>query len=187
MNKKEQNEVVNRLADIRGKKLNQVSRAGTMINLGFGDFVKSNTAYKTETGRYEIKEALMPKYAIHIDCDFRIACGDTILSSKSDIFQPNADMRNNVDFDEDNFEWDVNGANKFDEFIRMHFSENELEFYVDNIKVNKFGDLKITLSNDFCIDVFIDTSDTEECWRYFETGNMSSKHVVIRGTGFDEE
>ncbi|MGN0182498.1 MAG: hypothetical protein ACI4DP_08845, partial [Candidatus Ornithomonoglobus sp.] len=81
MNKKEQNEIVNRLADIRGKKLNQVSRAGTMINLGFGDFIKSKTAYKTETGRYEIKESLMPKYAIHIDCDFRIACGDTILSS----------------------------------------------------------------------------------------------------------
>ena len=184
MNKAEQRIVLNKISALTQQKLNQVSRAGTMINLGFGEFIKSKTAYKTENGEYKIKEILTTKYALHIDCGFRVTCGDKILLSKCDIFQPSSDQRS--DFDEDNFEWDISGANRFDEFARMHFTENELDFYVQKITINKFGDLNIKMSNDFCIDIFVDASENDECWRFFKPGNTTDTHLVITGDGFYE-
>ena len=174
MNKNEQDIILSRLLILTGQKLNQVSRAGTMINLGFGEFVKSKVAYKTEEGKYETREVLTPKYALHIDCSFRVTCGDKIMLSKYDIFQPSSEHK--YDADEENFEWDINGANRFDESAKIHFSESKLKFYVKKISINKFGDLKITLSNDFYIELFIDASENEECWRFFEPGNITNTH-----------
>lgn len=187
MNKKEQKYILDKLSVVIGKKLNQVSRAGTMIQLGLGELKKSKKAYKTETGEFAIREDMVSRYAIHIDCVFRITCGNTILISRSDIFKPNSELINSHDFDEDKFEWDINGVNRFDEMIRLHFEENPLDFYVNKIVINQYGDLKINLSNNFCIEIFVDVTDAEECWRYFESGNIDDTHLVITGVGFNEE
>lgn len=187
MNKKEQDIILNKLSVLAEQKLNQVSRAGTMIDLGFGKMIKKKVAHITQDGKYEIKETLTSRYALQIDCSFRITCGSAILLSKCDIFQPSSELLNTYSFDEENFEWDNSGANRFDENAKNHFTENKLKFTVKKITTNKFGDLKIALSNDLFIEIFVDTSENEECWRFFEAGDIESQHLVVNGKGLNEE
>ena len=99
------------------------------------------------------------------------------------MFRPNSQM-NNGNYNDNDFEWDVEGNNKFDE------SKNFLcdtDLLVEDIIINETGDLKIVLSNDFCIEVYIDTNEDEECWRFFEVGNSEKPHIVITGQGYCEQ
>ena len=104
MNKKEITAISNKLSVLNDQKLKSVSRAGTMVSLGFGDFVESTVAQKTEEGKFIIKEVLVPQYALHIDCSFRINCGKSIMISQRDIFCPCSKMISSADFSEDEFE-----------------------------------------------------------------------------------
>ena len=64
--------------------------------------------------------------------------------------------------------------------------ENQL-LSVKEIHVNIFGDLKVILSNNYCIETFTDTSEEEECWRFFEMGNTEAPHIVVKGSSIFEE
>ncbi len=99
------------------------------------------------------------------------------------MFRPNSQIQKE-NFDEDNFQWDAEGNNKFDE---QKNSFNDMDLLVQDIIINEIGDLKIVLSNDFCIEVFIDTNEDEECWRFFEVGNNEKPHFVITGCEYYEE
>lgn len=78
MNEKEQKLVLDRLSVLKGQRLAQVSRAGSMIDLGFGELIKSKSACKAAGGGFEIKEILRSRYALQISCGFRFTCGDKI-------------------------------------------------------------------------------------------------------------
>jgi hypothetical protein len=56
---------------------------------------------------------------------------------------------------------------------------------VEKVSVNKFGDLKITLTNDFALDVFMDYSEGE-CWRFFDMSVRDQAHLVILGQGIEQ-
>lgn len=187
MNKKEHIMLSEKLSVLIGKKLNCVSRAGTMINLGFGEMIQNKAAYKKEDGSFGVKECLTPRYAMHIDCAFRITCGKEIFIAKNDIFMPNSLIATAADFDEETFEWDKHGNNGFDEKSEKHFTNTSLEFVVKRISANKFGDLEILFTNDIRIEVFVDTSEAEESWRFFEAGNNESAHIIVTGNGVFEE
>lgn len=187
MNKKENIAICNKISVLNNQKLSHISRAGSMINLGFGEFVKNKIAYKTEDGTFATKEVLAPKYAIHIDCAFRITCGNEILLSKCDIFNPNSALIKDSNFVEEEFNWDVIGNNSFDEKSKTHFVDTDLDFVIKKVTINRLGDLTILLSNDFCLEVFIDSSENEECWRFFEVGNADDAHLVVTGRGFYDE
>jgi len=187
MKKEEKNKLINTISIINTQKLNQISRAGYMLTLGFGELIKNNAAYKNEDGTFEIKKIYTPKYALHIDCPFRITCGDNILITKNDIFIANSELRKKTDFNEDNFDFDNVGDSSFDEKINKYFADSSIEFFVHKIEVNKFGDLKIFLTDNFCIEAIIDSSENEECWRFFEAGNANKPHTVVFGNGFFEE
>lgn len=187
MNKKEHTILLNKISVLNGQKLSYVSRAGTMINLGFGELVKNKVAYKTEEGKFATKEVLTSRYALHLDCTFRVTCGNEILLSKCDIFNPNSTLMKAPDFIEEEFDWDIIGNNNFDEKAKKHFIDTDLNFVIKKVTISKFGDLKILLSNDFCLEAFIDSSENEECWRFFEVGNTDNAHLVITSNGFYEE
>ena len=182
----ELNKVIENLTKLKGQPFNEILRTGSMVCLGFGDKIKSKTVYKTTAGLFEVKESQKSKYALHIDGLFRISYNDKILLTRDDIFKPsNAIGYNN--FDEKTFEWDVAGNNRFDEEITDIFHLTKQTPIVKDIRVNVFGDLSITLSNGYNIDVFIDTNEAEEYWRFFEVGNNEIPHIVITGHGYCEE
>lgn len=183
MNKKEINKIIMVMSNLKGEKLHQISRGGSMASLGFGEISNAKVAYKTENGKLDLRETVTSKFAVHIDGFFRITHQGKIVLSKDDMFRPNSQVQNN-DFDDDDFEWDAEGNNKFDE---QKNSLNDIDLLVKDIIINEIGDLKIVLSNDFCIEVFIDTNEDEECWRFFEVGNSEKPHIVITGCEYYEE
>lgn len=185
--KKQEAAIVNKLSVLNDQKLKSISRAGTMVSLGFGNLVKNKVVQKTEEGKFITKEVFVPQYALHIDCSFRINCGNSIMMSQRDMFCPNSEMIKSANFNDDEFEWDVVGNNSFDEKAQKHFIDTSLDFIVTKININSCGDLKILLTNDFSIEIFVDSSENEECWRFFEVGNADCTHLVVSGDGLYEE
>ncbi len=183
MNKKEVNKTIIATSNLIGESFCQISRGGAMVCLGFGKNFKSHVAYKAQSGNLNSQEIVAPKYAVHIDGFFRITHQGKIILSKDDMFRPNSQMQKD-NFDEDNFDWDIEGNNKFDEHKNFLYN---IDLLVQDVIINETGDLKIVLSNDFCIEVFIDTNEDEECWRFFEVGNSEIPHIVITGCGYYEQ
>ncbi len=171
---------------LNNQKLSNISRVGSMICLGFGELVNNKAAYKTEEGNFEIKHRLTSMYALHIDCGFRMTTENEILLTRGDIFNHNSTINDDFECDDEDFDWDVFGNNSFDEKIKEQFTDKNLCIVVESINISKFGDLKILLSNGYCIEIFVDSSSDEECWRFFEVGNADKKHLVVTGNGFYE-
>ena len=107
------------------------------------------------------------------------------MMSQRDIFCPSSEIM--AEYDEDEFEWDIVGNNRFDEESQNHFVDTTMDFFVKKITISDVGDLTISLTNDFSIDIFVDSSENEECWRFFEAGNTNNSHLVVTGDGFYEE
>lgn len=172
------------LAILNGKKLGYFMRAGSMGDLGFGELIEKNTRAFDENKKIVTKTVLIPKYTLHIECGFRLVCGNEIIVARGDMYQPSNQMLANPDFLYDEFNWDVKGNNRFDEITRKYFTDGNMEFNVKKIVVNKFGDLKIYFDNHFLLEVSSDISGNEECYRFFE--QKSDYHLVVTGIGIDE-
>lgn len=183
MNKKEFNKTIMEISNLKEERFCQIWRGGSMAGFGFGENLNSKIADKAKSGELALRETVAPKYAVHIEGFFRITHQGKIVLSKDDMFRPNSQMQK-YDFDENNFDWDVEGNNKFDEQKNFFC---DINLIVQDIIINEIGDLKIVLSNDFCIEVFIDTNEDEECWRFFEIGNSEKPHIVITGCGYYEQ
>lgn len=183
MNKNEIIKIINKMSVMKGFELRQIARPGAMMSLEFGERIKKNTAERNDNIKSEIKNTVDLKYAVHIDGFFRITHKGRIALSKDDMFRPSSLIRNDI-LDEDDFEWDIAGNNKFDE-EKDKFEDIDLS--IREIYVNEYGDLRIILSDDYSIEVFVDTNEDEECWRFFEVGNNEKPHIVITGCGYFEE
>jgi len=62
--------------------------------------------------------------------------------------------------------------------------------FVEDCKINIFGDLEIKLSNGNIFEAIVDSSSGDECWRLFEK-NSKEDHFVMKGNRlvyeYDEE
>ena len=183
MNRLEMNKIIMAVSNLKGERLCQTFRCGAMVGFGFGEKLKNKVVCKNQSGKLDARETATSKYALHVDGFFRITHYGKIVLSKEDIFKPNSKLQKDG-FEEDDFEWDVKGNNKFDEQKKVFC---DIDLLVQEIGINETGDLKIVLSNEFCIEVFIDTNEDEECWRFFEVGNSEKPHIVITGCGYYEQ
>lgn len=183
MNKKDVDRINSRISILKNLKVRQISRIGSMMSIGFGDEIVSKKIYKNDDGKLDVRETISSQYAIDIDGFFRISDAGEIILSKDDMFRPNSFLKNSC-INEEGFEWDVEGNNKFDENKE---SINRLNLSVQDIIVNELGDLKIVLSNNFLLEVLIDTNEDEECWRFFEVGNDEKTHIIVAGSRFYEQ
>lgn len=168
---------------------------GGSIFIGFGELIEKNAMsfnkdgklVRNEDGEVSERKIMVGKYQLHIECNSRFVCGDRVVLAKYDLYSPTSQEAKNVDFDWDEFDWDVKGGNHFDELAANYFKPDLSEkFIVEKILVNKFGDLKISFTNGFALDVIIDTSLNDECWRFFEYGNIET-HLIITGQGIDND
>ena len=158
---------------LSGLQVRYIGRSGNMGWIGFGQDV--SLAGPKNSVR------VVAKYAIHIQCAFRVLTKDSVLFGSSDMYEP-AD--NTIPYSD--FDWDVLGANYYDvcaQRLSTEFGDNKV--IVTRIEVTTYGDVSIMLSNNMVIEVFIDNGTNSESFRFFEPGNKDS-HVVVTGHGIEQ-
>lgn len=174
-----------KLSVLFGQSISDVHRAGATVCLGIGDKIEVELPKRTAPKTFVKERVLVSEYALHIQCAFRLTCGDKIIAATSDIFQPTEEALENPDFDWDNFNYDVKGGNQFDWVMENWIAPYYAEFVVKEISVNKFGDLKISFQNDYVLELMVDVSLDAECWRFFSPG-VEDSHLVVLGTGIED-
>lgn len=185
MDKRDIQYISEALTVLKNQKLPRVIRAATLAEFQFGDYIEKEFNHYEKGKIMSTNRRMVPKLQLHVDCCFRLICGDTIILSRGDIFEPTSVMENDPDFDWDQFDWDIIGNNRFDEMVERYFTNEENDFIVEDIKVSPLGDLQIDFTNGFILEVFTDISGADECWRFFELG--SDIHTVITGQGLDDD
>jgi hypothetical protein len=166
----ENNTVVEELKKIICLPLIDAGRACDLIWFVFGGMVK-----REDERRGSFQEAA--EYSLHVQCSWRLTDPERIITGSADKFIPNSES--NYD---DNFDWDVQGANRCDEQLKALFSGIENRFIVKDIVADKFGGVKIYFTEDIVLEVFPDNSTEEEAWRFFRRG-WDDPHLVVTGTG----
>lgn len=186
MNRKDIKFIQEWLSVLINQPIRTVSRGGGSIFISFGELIEKDAWNRDKEGKkINERKIFTGKYALHIECNSRFTCGDQVVMAKYDVYQPTSEQEKKEDFDWDNFDWDIKGGNRYDELSSKYFSTDSPEFIVNKILVNRLGDLKIKFTNDFVLEVIIDTSDNHECWRFFEV-HSECNHLVISGQGIEE-
>lgn len=166
--------VTEELKRLIGLPLQKAGRASDLVWFGFGNFVKIED--KRHGGYREVAE-----YSLHIQCAWRITDFEKIITGSSDRFIPNSQIK---DYEE--FNWDVQNANRCDEQLKVLLDKLSTDLIVKDVTVNKFGDAKIFFNDDYLLEVIPDNSTADEAWRLFNNGG-DTEHLVITGTGVNLE
>lgn len=169
--------VMEQLDDIKvieGEILRDIGRASDMAWLSIGRTIEVNNL--------KGEKILKGTYAIHIQCPWRMVDtkNNIILFTSHDMYLPNKELNGNEHFD-----WDIQGENLYDKKVQ-EWKRKYPEVVINHIQVNRLGDLSMQLSNCHTIELFMNTSTNNECWRFFEC-NTGKKHVVFQGTGQSKE
>lgn len=163
-------EIDNYLKLIIDKPVISISRACNMMCLGFGNWI-STMDYK---GNKDINCSIY----LHVQSSWRVANREekVIHFASIDIYTPNSSLEWSNEFD-----WDIQGANLFDEKSKEWFKNNQ-DIYVKEYRINRWGDLILLFSNKDSLEIFVNASDNSECWRLFEY-ESTNDHFVVTGQG----
>ena len=152
-----------------GQPLIDLGRASNLLWLNFGEKVLILDRNNCERIHY--------KYGINIQCSWRITTEDRIVVASRDIYLPRTGLKN-----DENFDWEQKGNNKFDERIDEFKKEFKSNLVISRLSADQFGGLKIYFDSDINLEIFPDDSFQEEFWR-FMVYEGKSKHFVV----FDED
>ncbi|MBE5799589.1 MAG: hypothetical protein E7321_06530 [Clostridiales bacterium] len=167
--------------------LNSVTRSADSLCLGMGNLIKCQGAIRDEQGKLVTAEVERSMLALEISCCYRIVCGNEILLAKSDLYQPAHAVQEqwaleSIEEIPEDFDCEAIGNNRLDDRIKQLFSDCK-DIRVSAIKVNQFGDLKLSLSNGLILSSTSDVSGEEECWRFFRRD--TNQHIVVTGVGLE--
>ena len=130
---------------------------------------------KARNGTKEVGE-----YALHIQCAWRIRHRDQVIVGSRDLYFP----PENTDVPIEDFDWDVQGANRRDRRIAELLQNQTREFIVRKVEVEKAGGFRITFEDEYALDVFPHDSLAGEHWRLFKP-SADDPHFVVTGTGIE--
>lgn len=162
---------VGKLVDL---KLQHAGRASNLFWLGFGDIVEI-------IRRGRIEETA--EYSLHIQCSWRIILDNKIVVASKDFYSPNSEWNE----ENEDFDWDIPGNNRFDERIKAFIKNNE-QIKVLQIDSDEVGGLNIILSGGYKLEVFPDSSEDDEQsehWRLFNR-KENSPHFIVTGKGIEK-
>ncbi|WP_043932781.1 hypothetical protein [Bacillus sp. EB01] len=165
---------MSQLRDFIGLRLRLAGRASNLFWLGFGDII-------TLTRRGESQNTA--EFALHIECSWRITIGNKIFIASRDFYVPSSSYDGVIE----DFDWDIQGNNRFDERIKNFMKEKE-NLTVLKIDSDHIGGLNILLSEGYKLDVFPDSSDDDENsehWRFFNRKG-ETPHFIVTGSGIDK-
>lgn len=166
--------IYNYLDQLLHKKICDIGRASNMLWVSIGE----NIIALDRKGN-EVKKSTI---SLHVQSTWRIVNKEKkeILLASSDFYSPNSTVTA-----DNEFEWDVQGNNLFDEKSQIWLNKNRL-IYIKEYKVNRWGDLLLIFSNDNRLEIFINSSDSTECWRLFKH-HSDEEHLVVTGLGVEFE
>lgn len=153
------------LARLVGEPWRYVGRACDLVWLGFGP-------RREVTDGDRVRE--IAEYALHLSCPWRLLAGNRRVTGSSDIYVPPPGWTGEGDFD-----WDVQGANRFDVRagqLTAHLAAQEV--VVTSVEVTELGELTVSLSEGLRIEVFMDDVARLEHWRFFRP-YRDEDHVVV--------
>lgn len=159
-----------------GLNLQYAGRASNLFWLGFGELISVTRRGKTEE---------LAEYALDIQCSWRIIKDNKILVGSRDFYSP----RTGWNEENDDFDWDVQGNNRFDERIESFIENTKEHVAVERVEPDEVGGLKIFLSQGYLLEVFPDTSEDDEYsefWRFFNR-RENSPHFIVTGNGIENE
>ena len=164
-----------------------ITRCADMLCLQAGDLVEKDSLYRNEQGNAGIRKEMAGEYAMHVQCMYRMTCGDQTIFAQSDLYQPSLAALATLglqteDAPPDDFKYDIVGNNRLDEIIQPKFASLE-DFIVRSVSINRLGDARIRFTNGFQFQIVVDVSGGQECWRFF--ANQDERHLVITGEGVD--
>jgi len=161
------------LMELVGRVLWTSRRSADMATFQFGKRIQ----IRTHDGRSrEVGE-----YALHVQCDWRVVKGDSVLVGSRDLYYP----AGYVDGDAipDHFSWDRD-PNRRDELLRALFEDGAKGFTVRKVYTGKAGACLIEFDDDISLEIFPNDSSEDEHWRLFATQD-STKEIVIGGSRKD--
>ena len=99
---------------------------------------------------------------IHIQSFFRFLKDGKVLISSEDMYR--CGKKSNLE----NFQWDKPGESLFDDTMKLNndilFNSKIVSFNIENS-----GDLTVHFENDLILQIFVDTSESEEKYRIFDS------------------
>ncbi len=122
------------------------------------------------------------EYGLHIQCAWRIVQGATIAVASHDLYYAAGDdpYKGHEDFD-----WDVEGANRCDERIAALFATWTYDPpVVEAVEADIVGSLRISLTQQYTIGIFPFDSLEGEHWRLLPN-SPKRNHFVVTGKGIE--
>lgn len=119
-------------------------------------------------------------YILLMQTFFRFCDHEKILITDTDKYKPSYSELNNPMFNEESFEWDRPGVNKFDEWIHTCSSIFK-KLVVKEVNFNLFGDLTICFHNGIFLNVYLEITNDDECWRFFEKDADEKEDIIVLG------
>ena len=179
-------QIENRLSVLMGKRILQLRRAALMLGVDFGYDLKQENGHDfsiitVNENHFHGKEGVtekrviqtMPIYSLHIHSAWRLLKNGAVYLGHSDFFARGVGSFKK--YPDDETADDV-------EFTRLSEDLNKV-FKVDTMRVimveaSETGDLKVHMENDYCLELFIDSSGDNESWRFFKTDDDFPHFVV---------
>jgi hypothetical protein len=118
------------------------------------------------------------EYALHVHCAWRIRRGDQVVVGSRDLYVPPEGSEDRLE----DFNWDVQGANRRDKRIAELFQNETRQFVVKQVQVGEAGSFTVILEDEYALDVFPDDSLSDEHWRIFRPSS-EAPHFVLSGSG----
>ncbi len=97
---------------------------------------------------------------LHIQCFFRILKNNRVFVCSDDM------CRCDGQYDYETFEWDVPGKSVYDTSIN-EYKDVLFNPRVINVNKNAIGDLTVVFEDGMCLQIFVDTTKSEEKYRIF--------------------
>lgn len=143
-----------------------IGRASNLLWLIFGEKVVT----KDRKGNEILKE----KFALHVQCAWRLTQKSRIIVASRDVYFPKTGLVN------DDFNWEEHGNNRFDEIVSdfksMLFTK---KLSVTKILADNIGGFEIDFEDGLKFELFPDDSLEDEFWRLIVNGNTSEHFVVF--------
>jgi hypothetical protein len=149
--------------------------SGRAADLEWFQFGQRRNVKDVRGGTKEVGE-----YSLHVQCAWRIRHGDQVIVGSRDLYYPPEE----TDDPPDDFDWDVQGANRRDKRIAQLFENETRQFLVRQVEVGAAGSFTIVLDDDYALEVFPQDSLSGEHWRIFKP-YVEEPHFVFTGKGLD--
>ena len=138
--------------NIIGSKISKISRVCDLVSIQFSTCNKMIVT-------------------LNIQCFFRVLKNNKVLICSEDMY------RCASAFEQESFEWDIPGKSVYDQTVKKHIKELTNLVVVD-CKQNDSGDISIMFEDDNVLQIFVDTTMSEEKYRIFNDNDCFVVSII---------